>query len=651
MFSSNSSQVSAANYIEDVFSTYLYTGNSSNRSITNNIDLSTKGGLVWIKNRNDNVAAPDHILFDTARGVTKKLSTNIVSGDSTMTNGVTAFLTNGFSLGTDGSVNNTSSYTYASWSFCKQSKFFDIVAYTGNGVAGRSIAHNLGSVPGCMIVKQLSGTQSWTIYHRSIGNTQWLQFDTSAAQTATTIWNNTTPTSTNFTVGSGNPVNANGETYIAYLFAHDAGGFGAAGTDNVISCGSYTGNGSSGGPIVTLGYEPQWLLIKRTDTAASWYVIDNMRNFTFKNLNAILSPDLNIAESSGIYVSPSATGFQLNTTSPAFNASGGTYIYVAIRRGPMRTPSLGTTVYNTVAYAGGTNNRLLNYGIPIDFWIDGDRNGTALAGYEWPAFTRILSNANASNTTSTAAWSGGWGNSYLRFDNNSGIYLGASTAYLNASANNYAGWGFSRAPGFFDVVAYTGTGVDPTSINHNLGVVPELIIIKSLSAASVQGWWVFAPSISGMGFNLLLNSSAAQSSTGWSSAYLPTSSVFKVTNYADVNGSGVTYAAYLFATIEGVSKVGSYTGTGALQTINCGFSSGARFVLIKRINVAGNWFVYDSARGITSGNDPYMLWNTTATEVTGTNYVDTDSTGFNVTAAASTTVNVNGGTYIYLAIA
>jgi hypothetical protein len=117
------------------------------------------------------------------------------------------------------------------------------------------------------------------------------------------------------------------------------------------------------------------------------------------------------------------------------------------------------------------------------------------------------------------------------------------------------------------------------------------------------------------------------------------------------NNSGSNYVAYLFATVSGVSKVGTYTGTGALQTVVCGFTTGARFVLIKRTDVTGNWYVYDSARGITSGNDPYMLVNTASAEVNGTNYVDSTAAGFQVTAAAPADLNAVGGTYIFLAIA
>jgi hypothetical protein len=120
---------------------------------------------------------------------------------------------------------------------------------------------------------------------------------------------------------------------------------------------------------------------------------------------------------------------------------------------------------------------------------------------------------------------------------------------------------------------------------------------------------------------------------------------------AQVNATSNLYVAYLFATCAGVSKVGSYTGNGSSQTIDCGFSAGARFVLIKRNNDIGDWYVWDTARGIVSGNDPHLSLNTTAAEVTTDDTIDTNSTGFVVNQVAATNVNVSSGTYIFLAIA
>ena len=198
-------------------------------------------------------------------------------------------------------------------------------------------------------------------------------------------------------------------------------------------------------------------------------------------------------------------------------------------------------------------------------------------------------------------------------------------------------------------MCYTGTGVART-VNHNLGVAPELMLVKRRDSAAA--WYVYATPI-GTNAALFLNLTNAATSpapTVWN-VTAPTATVFTVGTAATVNGSGGTFVNYLFASCPGVSKVGSYTGTGALQTINCAFTTGARYVLIKRTDTTGDWYVWDSARGITSGSDPYLLLNTTAAEVTGTNYVDTDTTGFKVTAAAPAGINASGGTYLFLAIA
>jgi hypothetical protein len=219
---------------------------------------------------------------------------------------------------------------------------------------------------------------------------------------------------------------------------------------------------------------------------------------------------------------------------------------------------------------------------------------------------------------------------------------------LNANTRPEVYWNFRRSPNFFDTVCYTGTGSNTTQ-THNLGVAPEFIIVKNRSSAI--SWRCYLAPLGATQY-LSLNSTFGGSadSTMWNDT-APTSSVFTVGTDSGVNSSSNTYVAYLFATCAGVSKVGSYTGTGALQTINCGFTSGARFVLIKRTGSAGDWYVWDSARGISSGNDPYLLINSTAVQVAGENYVDTDTTGFKVTAAAPVALNASGSNYIFLAVA
>jgi hypothetical protein len=224
-----------------------------------------------------------------------------------------------------------------------------------------------------------------------------------------------------------------------------------------------------------------------------------------------------------------------------------------------------------------------------------------------------------------------------------------NTGFLVGNNNSGSGWAvnFRRAPGFFDVVCYTGTG-SATSFTHSLGTAPQLLIVKGRS--SVSSWHVYDATNGATNYMRFNNDPSTALSTIWNNT-APTSTQFTVGTSVGTNDSGKTYLAYLFATVSGVSKVGSYTGTGALQTVNCGFTGGARFVLVKRTDAGGDWWLYDSARGISSGNDPYFFLNTTDAEVTGTNYVDTTSVGFQVTAAAPAGLNANGGTYIFLAIA
>jgi hypothetical protein len=600
----------AANYIEDVFSTYLYTGNGSTQTITNGIDLSTKGGLVWMKGRSGSTA---HALYDTARGATKDLVSNTSDAQSTQATGLTSFTSSGFSIGSLAKL-NTSAETYASWTFRKQPKFFDVVTYTGNG-ANRTIAHNLGSVPGCIMVKRIDGYGgNWVVYHRSLSNTQGLYLNTAdSVVTDSTFWNSTTPTSTNFSLGTNINVNATdglGGTYVAYLFAHDAGGFGAAGTDNVISCGSFTTDGS-GNATVTLGWEPQWIMRKSSSsTATGWEIGDNIRGLLAPPSGSpFLTANTSLAESSlGTRVfGPTATGFTA-TGSPST-----TYIYMAIRRGPMRTPTSGTSVFEPVAYiANNTNGRSLPISLSyVDLAINLNRSGTNSSVFYdrlRGALNELSSCLLGTGTQAEVASSSPPGVSLDRMGlviNNNGYY-----DWPNYSTESQVFQNFRRAPGFFDVVCYTGDGTSNRNVTHSLGVTPSFYIVKRRSTTG--SWWTWAAAFNGgVGYGELNGTGQFGTSTILWGTGSPTSTTFPV-SYSEVNSSGGTFVAYLFADCPGVSKAGIYVGTGAAQTINCGFTGGARFVLIKRTTGAGyDWYVWDTARGITAGNDPYLLLNST----------------------------------------
>jgi len=620
----------AANYIEDVFSTYLYTGNGSTQTITNGIDLSGKGGAVWVKSRS---SATDHRLFDTARGAGKGITPNSTEAESNYgANGI-SFNNNGFNLGT-ASGTNASSATYASWTFRKQAKFFDVVTYTGTGFTEPNISHSLGSVPGCIIIKRTNSTGDWFVYHRTIGTSGMLVLNSTAASAANNMLG-ATPTATTFKpAGDADILNA---TYVAYLFAHDAGGFGATGTDNVISCGSFTGTSK-----ITLGYEPQFVLMKQSNAAGSWYLYDTMRGIVADptvNTEPYLLANLSNAEATGQnYIGIDATGF---TPSSAAVGPSDTFIYIAIRRGPMKTPTTGTSVFspNAVTAAIGT---AVTTNFPVDLQISMDRGSGGSRGFMdrlRGASSTTTSSAQYLESNSTAAEINA---PTARYWNNTGFQVAADQGSLSYVYEN-----FRRAPGFFDVVCYTGNSTTGATQTHNLGLTPELMIVKNRSAA--YNWFVYSQTLGATKFLILNQTNAEGTGTFWNNT-APTSSVFTLSNQIHVNGSGNTYVAYLFATVAGVSKVGSYTGTGTTNQINCGFTGGARFVLIKRTDSTGDWYVWDSARGIVAGNDPYLLLNSTAAEVTSTDYIDTYSAGFEISSTAPAAINANGGTFVYLAI-
>ena len=627
------------NYIEDVFSTYLYTGTGANLTITNNIDLSTNGGLVWIKNRS---AVASHRLFDTARGATNYLTSSGLPGSATDATSLTAFNSTGFSLGDNSAGDDTvngSTYKYASWSFRKQSKFFDIQTWTGDG-ANRTISHSLGSVPACILVKRTSsGNAAWAVYHRSLANTQYLVLnDTAAAATGATWWNSTTPTSSVFSLGTDATVNESGKTYIAYIFAHDAGGFGLTGTDNVISCGSFTGTGSD--LSVNLGYEPQWLLVKRASSGTeNWAVYDNMRGMFVNYDDNILFPNTSGAEVQVGRIAPTATGFSVTSSYPA---SGTTYIYIAIRRGPMKVPTSGTAVFQPVKFISTAARQTVGSLTAVDMFF-GRRMASIKNWGMSPRLTGLflkpnLTDVEDSNVTGYA--------SSAQFDLQNG-----SSFITAGSGDEFVTYNLRRSPSYMDVVCYTGNGGSNTII-HNLGVAPELIIFKSRSAA--EDWVVFTDFGPIYFRRTFLNLTNSAPQFGYGGSLLdsaPTATTISLLSGTGTNSNTATYLAYLFATCAGVSKVGTYTGTGTTLQINCGFTAGARFVLIKRADSTGDWYVWDSARGITAGNDPYLLLNSDAAEVTSTDYIDTYSAGFEISSTAPAAINASGGTFIFLAIA
>ena len=629
--------------VEDVFSTYLYSGNSSTQNIVNNIDLDGEGGMVWIKIRN---TVGNHYLQDTERGVNQTLVSNENYAEANSSTVNFSFNSDGFSQNNNISTFNRTGFNYASWTFRKAPKFFDVVTYTGTGSA-QNISHSLGSVPGCIIIKCTSTTSDWAVYHRGLHPTApedyYIRLNLDSARTSSNSqwWNNTAPTASQFTVGTHSNFNASGATYVAYVFAHNDGdgGFGPNGDQDIIKCGRYTGNTSSDGPVIDLGFEPDFVLVKNVAYSLSWYMFDQMRGMTTKGVtDSYLRPNVyNNEDGSQDYISVRPDGFQVHGTGGHTNYSGD-FIYIAIRRGPMAVPETGNKVFWMSNLDGAEPTYNSNF--PVDMAI----HRHISAGVNWHLVDRLRAVRSGDER-------------YLETDTNqidqtSGAYLDGEMDYMNGWASNgnntsYQSWMWRRAPSYFDIVSWAGTSSSTQTLEHNLGTVPEMIWFKNRD--DYDGWFVYHTE-TGNDKSLVLNSATSQiAQTTYLNSTTPTDTTFTVGNVLNWSSS-FKYIAYLFASAPGVSKVGSFTGNGTSQTIDCGFSSGARFVLIKGLTTGSHWELWDTKRGISSGNDSHLNLNNANAQAYDDS-LDPHNSGFIVNQVSTTNVNLSSETYIFYAIA
>lgn len=647
-------------YVEDVFSTYTYNGNGSTLTINNGIDLSGKGGAVWIKGRS---AVSNHARYDTNRGATLEL-VQTSGAEATRSTGLTAFNSNGFTLGAY-TNSNTNGQSYVSWTFRKHPKFFDVVTYTGDGTSLRYIPHNLAGSPGFIIVKRRDAIAGW----RTLANGQVFArgaLDSNAALSGSVSGlgghldgadESLFAVAADPLDGSVSAVNAPGASYVAYLFANQAGGFGESGTEEAIISTGYFGTGTTAGADLYLGFEPQFLIIKAASSAGAWVIVDAVRGITTVGSDANLSLNSTNAENLTDYFEITQYGFKVVSTNSNVNALNVEYFCMAIRR-PQKRPTAGTQVFMPTVYTGtNTDNTLINTTIAPDMVWARLRTSTALAGMvvgdrlRGQPYLRTGSTAAELNVADAfdaqLVSSTEYGNAFSAMN---GFYAGNE---INANLNPTSGasaliaLAFKRARGFFDIVATRDTSFN----THNLGVAPELIIGKPRNLSTpAWGVYVYAGGVRHLG--LSLNTSTIPTvATAQANAH--TADAFSASVLTDANGNPLTssnyptanFVFYLFASLPGVSKVGRYVGTSSSQTIDCGFSTGARFVLLKRVDAAGDWYVFDTARGITSSLSPYILLNSTSAEVGSSTLIDPDNVGFVVAGS------LDIGTYIYLAIA
>ena len=336
----------AVDYSQQYFQCVLYTGDGSSRTITlPDTDADTAPDLVWIKQRGGD--GTSHTVFDSVRGVQEAIFTNNTNTETTRTDAVSAFNTDGFDLGSNGDL-NANTETYVAWCWkangsgssntagsinttatsANTTAGFSIVTYTGDENSSATLGHGLGAVPKMIITKGRTYASSWATYHNKITADYWLQMcETDGKGDVNTIWNDTEPTSTLFTVGSSNQVN-DAYNYVAYVFAEIQG---------FSKFGNYTGNGNADGTFVYTGFKPAWLFLKQSSSSGEhWRLFDSARS-TYNIVNKHLAPSIagtESAETGGDFLS---NGFKLRDGDAHQNADGETYIYAAFAEQPFVT--------------------------------------------------------------------------------------------------------------------------------------------------------------------------------------------------------------------------------------------------------------------------------------------------------------------------
>jgi hypothetical protein len=624
--------------VSDVFSTHLHTGNGSSQTITNGIDLSGEGGAVIFKSR---TTLEDWHTYDTERGTSKRIALNQTtaqySGASTY--GLTAFNSDGFSVGTTGAVNG-SGINLASWTFRKAPKFFDCVQYTGNGSA-INVNHSLGCTPGFVVIKRLDSSSDWTTGHRSNWASVQQKLNSTEGGTTNASFNQWTDTHIRV-VYSGDiytDVNRSGGSYVMYLFAHNDGDgeFGPNADQDIIKCGIYSN--PTNGLEVNLGFEPQFLMLKRTNGTGNWIIVDKMRGLRFVN-NAgdnsnQLRPNLNAAENTEYNPHFTARGFQ--TMGQAGGGGGGsqTYIYVAIRNQPTSEPESVDDFFD-IATKDGTGFFDANW--PADFVLQKNNVDDIGTTSNWIASMREMDNfyVSTNNKSNESA-------------NNMQWYVNKGIGISGTDASDYC-WMWRSMKGVCDFQMYKGNGTS-LDVYHNLGVNPEMIWVKRTGPDADGIWVVYHKDLSNTQSYLELNDTSGQVTTNSNAWQLVQPTYFRVGSMLDLNRNTQRFMSCLFATKAGFTKVGSYTGNGSSQTIDCGFTNGAKLVMIKKYTAGGDgWLWFDSDRGIISGNSPYLYLDDTSYQFSSQNYLSPHSSGFTVPSGGSE-VNASGVGYIFYAIA
>ena len=659
------------------FTPVIWSGNGSS---TRSISTGFESDMIWIKSRN---YTNNHFLIDSIRdkdgGTTyENVYPNLTSAQAN-DSGITAIGSTSFTTGNarfasndwvawawkagGAAVSNTDG-TITSQVSVNNTLGFSIAKYAGNGISGATYGHGLDAAPELVLNKVIDYNQSWWAFTPTLGANKFMQLNTAAAATTDSDYYYSVSSSLFTLNGPGNPpaLNQSSKNYITYNFTSKPG-FSKVGT--------YTGN-TTNLPIVSIGFEPAFLMIKAATITDSWFMVDNKRE-TSNPRGDRLFANSSAAEASepGAQVNFLNGGFQITGSGGGAgqtNSNGATYLYLAFAADPSTTtPSLANS-FATELYTGNGGTKTVTTGFKTDLvWLK-----SKTASYPPYMADSVRGTLKVLRSSGKDAQSTGTGVS--SFGSTSFNVTGGGE---NQSGGNYVSWNWkaggppsintdgtltslvsaNQAAGF-SILQWNGNGTVGATVGHGLNAVPELFITKNIAATNLN--WATYNVTTGNSARLTLNESAAVNNgrIEWNNT-TPTASVVTFSDHPCVNSSGVSYIGYAFTSIPGYSKVGTYSWSGTSYTAGTmvtglGFTPG--LVIIKRINDVGNWFIFDNKR--VSGTQSYALYiNSTSAEVsTGYQGIILDADGFSAGAGADGNVtgsqglNENGGTYIYLAI-
>jgi hypothetical protein len=639
------------------FNTVLYTGNDG---VNPRTDVGFAPDFVWIKARTD---ARTHSLIDTVRGVGSILISdgNIAEFDGTPY--IESFDSNGFTVKSNSAFINNSAQDYVAWNFkaggaavtntdgtitsqvsANTEAGFSVVKWNSSSNVYASVGHGLGQEPKVIIMKRYSTTGDWLSFFTYLGGGKFLRLNTTGAVDTWgdgTLTPVTSSTITNLDGGS--------EDYIAYCFAE---------VEGFSNFGSYVGTGASGNTVVT-GFEPAFVMIKRTDGTSSWYILDNKRDTTNPR-DLSLSPDLSSAEGNiANFINFYDNGFSLAGT--AANGTGQKWIYMAFAADPTTIePSLEDS-FNTVIWSGnGSTQSVTGVGFQPDFvWAKSRTGTTAHNVFDSIRGTTQYISTNLTDAEATVP------NSLQSF-NTDGFTVGSNPG-LNWSSNNYVAWAWKGAelPAInsngsipsvvsanpaagFSIVSYTGNGANGDTVGHGLSAVPNVVIWKNRSDA--RNWVVWHSGLTSIDYSLILNSTSAEVLDSRTNRPFgqPTDSVLVLGEDNETNFSPNKFIAYCFAEVAGFSKFGSFTGNGVSgRVIDCAFEPA--FVLVKRTNGGANWVLFDNKRN--GDPKPFLLPNDSSIEATVSTYtIQMVSNGFRIDVG-NTGLNATDADFIFMAFA